>query len=228
MKRNIISLAIISSCILAVSAFAAAAGGRVEIRFSSREASASCGDGGCSVKFDWPTNYLSTNMCQFIKELVGFQPLGLQESVDGKAKGNAADACQETIVGTACDQFNRFLSYKVECYSMNDGAAHGSYIITAGTFDIARDCKVALDEIFFENYKKLVPPLLEKYLPIDSEDVINPEALVPTENFHFSAEGVIWEYNPYEVSFWANGVVSVLVPWADLEPCLRQYIKMRL
>lgn len=230
MKRNIISLsifiAIVVSCIVItpLTAFS----GRDDVRFASREASSYCGDGSCSVKFDWPSSYLSTYLCDFIKGLVNYEPRDLQEQVDKQAKENAAEACQETIVGTACDQFNRFLSYKVESYAMFEGAAHGSYNITVGTFDIARNRRVTLEEIFFDTYTELVPPLLEKYLPIDSEDVINPEALVPTENFHLSEEGVIWEYNPYEVSFWANGVVSVLVPWDDLQPCLRQYIKMRL
>lgn len=42
--------------------------------------------------------------------------------------------------------------------------------------------------------------------------------MLPNGNCGVSAEGVFWNYNPYEVASYADGIITVTVTWDDLKP----------
>lgn len=140
--------------------------------------------------------------------------MNYEESVDGQVTFNDK--------GIICYQLN------VQSYS---GGAHGSDDTSIGIFELKSRSRVELDDVFADVIMPQVNDLLRQTLASDY-DCVSPEELAEkglffspadieaSDNFAVDAQGMTWEFAPYEIAPYSMGAVSVTLPWSELEPLM--------
>ena len=126
-------------------------------------------------------------------------------------------------------QNDSLLSYAVE-YSDYEGGAHGSYRITYTNVDLNRLVTLSEEDLFVPGYykpltEKIVRQLMQAYQVSEPDSLLEKgfftiEDIVPNNNFRLDEEGIHYAYNQYEIAPYAMGVISVTVPYTDLEDIL--------
>ena len=120
-------------------------------------------------------------------------------------------------------QNDSLLSYAVE-YSDYEGGAHGSYRITYTNVDLNRLVTLSEEDLFVPGYYKPLT-LMQTYQVSEPDSLLEKgfftiEDIVPNNNFRLDEEGIHYAYNQYEIAPYAMGVISVTVPYTDLEDIL--------
>jgi len=108
------------------------------------------------------------------------------------------------------------------------GGAHGMYGQTMLCLDMKQQKELGLDEVLTIDSATL-QPILERhfrtrYKIADSKpltEILFDERLALTDNFYFTAKGIGFIYQPYEVAAYAFGLIDVWVPYSDLKPYLQ-------
>jgi len=126
-------------------------------------------------------------------------------------------------------QNDSLLSYAIE-YSDYEGGAHGSYRITYVNIDLSRLVTLSEEDLFVPGYyrpliEKIVHHLMQKYQVNEPNSLLEKgfftiEDIVPNNNFFLDEEGIHYAYNQYEIAPYAMGVISVTIPYSDLEDIL--------
>jgi hypothetical protein len=124
------------------------------------------------------------------------------------------------------DTYGDFQNYNVlsECYL---GGAHGMYGIRTHIIDLKTGLAVTENAIFKPGYVQPVSDLIKEAMQKKYGSEGDPESqysgmfheyMLPNGNCGVSAEGVFWNYNPYEVASYSEGIITVMVPWEALKP----------
>lgn len=198
-----------------------------QITFTDYNCSHSSGDGVFSVSMQFPDGGISAR--KLVSSMMcGLLPAGLDAAVTAKAAVNAENHYQESYVGKVLFQGHGFLSYSKwfeTSYTESVHSCEGEEVVT---FDLGEGRRIDLKYLFRSDFEEHVTPLLLEHLPISQDDVLSPESLVPTGNFYLDSKGVTWVYDPYEISFYSNGIIRVTVPWEELKPVLHSAVIARM
>lgn len=135
----------------------------------------------------------------------------------------------------------RFISY-VTSFNSYAGGAHGMYGSVGNNYFINPLRKFELSELFsdFNRVMKCLVPVIEKII-FEEYQVENPkefylhfDKLKPEkeyfDNYNFSATGLVFIYNPYVLTYYANGAQHPEISFDQLltifpdEPKLHQFI----
>ncbi|HEV7718413.1 MAG TPA: DUF3298 domain-containing protein [Arsenicitalea sp.] len=109
--------------------------------------------------------------------------------------------------------------------SYGHGAAHGNYGVTYLHFLTGPKRLLAASDVFTGDawQKKLQDLALAQLKQDQGEDLMldDPTAIAPLvidpARWDFSADGLILQFQPYEVAAYAVGAVTATVPWSKLE-----------
>ncbi len=128
---------------------------------------------------------------------------------------------------------NDFVIFESSEYSYS-GGMHGNYSSTFFGFDIPMNKSILLADIVSADSVSL-QKVVEKYFRIqykvksDSLNEILFENYLPAnKNFYFNEKGITFLYNPYEVASYAQGEISVFIPFAALKNYLQPAFQKRI
>lgn len=103
------------------------------------------------------------------------------------------------------------------------GGAHGSRYISYYNIDI-RNGSVIKDSKLFNtgSNEKLTIYIKEELAKTlnsqgDTITLLDPESIVPSDNFYFNNKGIVYVYNSYEVAPYSDGLVEVTIPYAKIK-----------
>lgn len=152
--------------------------------------------------------------------------------VKGSDQLASGDATEDVDVTTTVDKVTSYrISLATTDYSFGHGAAHGNYGLGHAHFLIAEKRPLVASDIFAGKgwEKKLGKLLVDKTKAQLGEDYFNDsEADIPkwaadTSRWDFSDEGLVFQFQPYEVAAYAMGAVTVTVPWTELQDLLSEH-----
>lgn len=139
-------------------------------------------------------------------------------------------------------ELNLLDSLKFKVYSENDryvtitcdrssyaGGAHGSFTVSGATFRKQDGRKMGWDifkNIYDHDFQELIREGLEGYWNIESDGELKSYLLddnvysipLPETNPLFTEKGVEFVYNQYEISPYAAGTPTFVVPYSELSP----------
>jgi hypothetical protein len=131
------------------------------------------------------------------------------------------------VSGSFSKGWRRYVNYFVG-YEEYYGGAHGMYSLTPMVFDRKTGATVSESDLFKEGFEETLGGLLSKHLPeaFEGDDeamdsVFDPQ-IMPNGSFEVTSKGITYYYQPYEIGPFYLGVISVTVPWKELEPILRK------
>ena len=133
-------------------------------------------------------------------------------------------------VGAFGEKFMNLQTYQVFSESYT-GGAHGMYYSIPYIIDIKNGEIVTENDLFQPGYVAPVTGLIKEELESeqgsDTFETMFQDGMVPNGKCGVSLEGVTWFYQPYEIASYAEGIIKVTVPWAELKPYLNsEYIKL--
>ena len=100
-------------------------------------------------------------------------------------------------------------------YFYSDGAAHGNYGVSYRMYHKDFGALITFNDFFTEDaYDILTPIIKRKTQEMDIYTFEESEFI--TENIYFTEKGVMFVFNPYEISSFAQGVVSVYIPFSEI------------
>ena len=113
------------------------------------------------------------------------------------------------------------------------GGAHGYFSKAYVNYDLANSKVVKADTILTDT--NAVRDLILKQLAANNNTVVDSleskavvfsvaDVKVPA-NFYFDNDSVVFYYNPYEISSWAQGEIKVAIPTASLQQYFSDYGK---
>ena len=134
---------------------------------------------------------------------------------------------EDRVNGYFSGRYKNFLSYMVEFYGFR-GGAHGSNTMTPLVFDKGTGDIVPEEVFFADGYIEPVAALLKAHLPEALEgdeealaDVFGADSLAPNGLYEVTKDGVTWYYQPYDIAPYYLGVISITIPWSELNPYVR-------
>lgn len=162
----------------------------------------------------------------YFKDLADMEEQGIYE------KGYALN------YGAAENQYVYYNSDGWLCISsylwMYTGGAHGNYSSSFTCIDIVGARTWSLDEVV-QNKAALLPIVekdVRKQFAIRKSAPLNSRLLVDemhvTDNFYLTDKGLTFVYTPYEIASYADGEVSVFVPYEQLGELLTPAFKQRM
>lgn len=112
------------------------------------------------------------------------------------------------------------------------GGAHGVSNIQHFVFDMARQRAVSLDDVLLPKQKPRLEALARadftaqlKRSKIDPVKHFKDWKFALTDNYTWTREGLLLQYQPYELAFYAFGAPSITIPYAKLQGIVRpQYL----
>ena len=125
---------------------------------------------------------------------------------------------------TVSDVTNEMISLMTNEYWYGHGAAHGNYFITHRHFLVDDKRLLEASDIFEgdgwqDTFGKLALDAIKAKLGedyfVNSDDDVKPIAIDPLR-WDFSEEGLIVQFNIYEVTAYAMGAPTVTIPWGEL------------
>lgn len=141
----------------------------------------------------------------------------------------AGDATEDvTVTVSVKDVAASRIALQVDDYSYGHGAAHGNYAITYRHFLIAQQRPLETSDVFSgEDWRATLGKLVLDKLQATIEDGVWPESVkdIPDwaadpKRWDFSDDGLIVQFEPYEVTAYAMGAPTVTISWDDLDSIL--------
>ncbi|MBR6363308.1 MAG: DUF3298 domain-containing protein [Bacteroidales bacterium] len=131
----------------------------------------------------------------------------------------------DELVGTFSEPHGNIVSYVLYSYSFQ-GGAHGNWGDYVTNFDMEDGSIVSEEDLFIPEYKEELSRLLTDHLyesmpDEDAYDGLFVKEIEPNGNFEVSEAGISYLYNPYEIGPYAIGLITVTVPWQELEHILK-------
>ena len=186
-----------------------------------------------------------------IKRMIGFDsPLNFNEGFTKKRNEYFADYKKELPPALDSNDVQRYNYSETQNiyvrYNENDlvilesadyiysGGVHGNYGSTFYCYDIAAKKQLHLPDVLSAD-SVTMQQIMEKYFRIQynvKEDSLNQvlfeNHLAANQNFYFTEKGIGFLYNPYEVASYAQGEISVFIPFTELQKYLQLSFKKRL
>ncbi len=114
------------------------------------------------------------------------------------------------------------------------GGAHGNYGTGYTNLDLRRKKILSLDDVINKKDIAKLPKLLEKYYKternIPKEKTLQEAGLfldtIPVnDNFMISPAGLMFNYVPYEISSYADGEVTITIPFSEISAFVKPEVK---
>lgn len=105
------------------------------------------------------------------------------------------------------------------------GGAHGGYYILYDNIDLQTAQIINEKELFKVGYQNALASIIQQIIlsrnnSENEEDHINLlfdlEDIKPNENFFFSKKGLVYVYNEYDITSYADGMTEIVVPYASV------------
>jgi uncharacterized protein YecT (DUF1311 family) len=149
---------------------------------------------------------------------------------DGKEL-DATDASADIDISTTVESVSAYrITLETDNYWFGHGAAHGNYGATYDHFLIEEARALAPSDIFAKAgweaaLGKLVVDRAKEQLGEDYQGTDADVAGMAADpgRWEFSADGLVINFNPYDVAAYAVGAVSVMVPWNDITDLLAEH-----
>lgn len=103
------------------------------------------------------------------------------------------------------------------------GGAHGSQYISYYNIDTRNGSVIKGDKLFKSGSQDKLTQYIKEDLAKtlnsqgDTITLLDPESIVPSENFYFNNQGIVYVYNSYEVAPYSDGLVEVTLPYAKIK-----------
>jgi hypothetical protein len=133
------------------------------------------------------------------------------------------------IISEVSFQNEEYTSIAIETSSYTGGAHANSVLIYLNI--TSKGKKIDDLNFFFKNDKKVKEiaelafrknqSIQENEQLSDKGFLFDDDKFAFSETFGFTAEGLILYYNPYEISSYSEGAITVIVPFSDLKECYR-------
>lgn len=153
------------------------------------------------------------------------------ELFDASGAFKLEDVTDDVDVSTTVEKVSDYrITLTTNDYWFGHGAAHGNYGITYRHLLVAEARPLVASDIFTgKGWQKALGKLVVAKLKAQLEDgyFSDSEADIPTwsadpSRWNFSYDGLIVQFQPYEVSAYAAGAVTVTIPWDDLRSMLTE------
>jgi uncharacterized protein YecT (DUF1311 family) len=149
---------------------------------------------------------------------------------DGKGL-DTKDASADIDTSTTVKSVSAYrITLETNNYWYGHGAAHGNYGATYDHFVIAEKRPLVASDIFAaEGWEaklgQLVVDKAKEQLGDDYQGTDNdvPGMAADPGRWEFSSEGLIVNFNPYDVAAYAMGAVAVTIPWNDITDLLAEH-----
>lgn len=108
------------------------------------------------------------------------------------------------------------------------GGAHGSQYISYYNIDTRNGSIIKGDKLFKSgNNDKLTEYIKSELVKTlnhrgDTITLLDPESIVPSENFYFNEKGIVYVYNSYEVAPYSDGLVEVTLSYDRIKEMLTE------
>ncbi|PXV65518.1 uncharacterized protein DUF3298 [Dysgonomonas alginatilytica] len=106
------------------------------------------------------------------------------------------------------------------------GGAHGSQYIAYYNIDTRNGSVIKENKLFKSGTKDKITEYIKEELAKtlnsqgDTITLLEPDAIVPSENFYFDNRGIVYVYNSYEVAPYSDGLVQVSLPYDKIKDML--------
>ncbi|MDR2758277.1 MAG: RsiV family protein [Spirochaetaceae bacterium] len=109
------------------------------------------------------------------------------------------------------------------------GGAHGMREKDYFVIDLVEKKQIQLEDLFLagsqETLKTRVEDALRAYSALESGEPLSTgyyfnDSVEPSENFFLTAEGIGFQWNPYEIAPYSVGPVKIIIPYGDIEDLL--------
>ncbi|MFV9875970.1 MAG: DUF3298 domain-containing protein [Rickettsiales endosymbiont of Dermacentor nuttalli] len=108
-------------------------------------------------------------------------------------------------------------------YTEDTGGAHGIYGVNTLNFNAKTGDKVLLEDLIYSNNQKKINDYLVEVLKKDPKSFYNSEMQVDfasndviknfeTQSFYVTQNGIVLQFNPYEVGPYSSGIITVELP----------------
>lgn len=138
---------------------------------------------------------------------------------------------QIMIQGVAMYADTRLLSYSYERFA-NMGSSDGNNSRMLYNYNLENALPIKEVDIFVANYEPSLKQLLKKQILADHVEVSSvgdlqdfqyyEEQIKPNNNFYLTAEGIVYVFNPYEITPYSMGQTAVLLTYNQLRPILKK------
>lgn len=190
----------------------------------------------------FPTGPDSLNKA-YITNVLGKEYVGLSaQEIRAKYRANIIDVFKEEYKGLDADDLKSVAMSQRECYFSTDticsedkffsvriaeevyqGGAHPMPTITCYNFDPQSGKLITESDLFIPGYQEKLGQKIKEALQPEYGDMLFSDQIEPNGNFLLTKQGVIYVYNPYDITPYAAGSPSVLIPWGELSDILKPY-----
>jgi len=146
--------------------------------------------------------------------------------VDHPAAADATEDDDNTLVVTHVDPSR--ITMTLTGYSYGHGAAHGNYAITYIQYLRDKGRRLTADDVFAAKgwQQKLQALALEAAKTTEGDDLMldDPSSIndlvIDPARWDFSRDGLVLQFEPYEIAAYAVGAPTVTILWSDLDGLL--------
>lgn len=128
---------------------------------------------------------------------------------------------------------NDFISILSDTYTYL-GGAHGNTCWSAKNINVMSGTEIVLDDLFSDTgYKETLNRLIKEEVEENTEEYSDlwekPEIKETNQtDFYITDEGIVIFYQPYDLSYYARGMVEFTLDWEDLSGYLKEEYKRLL
>ena len=168
------------------------------------------------------------------KEAKAFNAMIAAETADavkGMGEEDASRTSSDTDLSLAVTNVNDArIDVEVTSYWFGHGAAHGNYGITYLHFLRGEGRKLVADDLFAgKSWNQNLADLTLKRLKEDRGELLwdidaawLKEAVADPARWKFDDGGLVIQFQPYEVGSYAEGAITALIPWMQLQDDLSE------
>ncbi|NDV94672.1 DUF3298 domain-containing protein [Dysgonomonas sp. 521] len=111
------------------------------------------------------------------------------------------------------------------------GGAHGLYGVSYYNIDKKTGTLIKEEQLFVPGYKDKLAVLIQNEisrrnnLHDDEEEIgllVDLQDVGPNDNFYFGNEGIVYVYNIYEITPYAQGIVEITIPYDQVTPLVNK------
>lgn len=105
------------------------------------------------------------------------------------------------------------------------GGAHGGYYVLYDNIDIKTAQIITEKELFIAGSEDEIASAIQRVISLRNESqnkddrinlLLDLEDVKSNSNFYFSNEGLVYVYNEYDITSYADGIQEVVVPYTDI------------
>lgn len=112
--------------------------------------------------------------------------------------------------------YNKGDFVSIEDYSyVYSGGAHGNYGVNYRSYDKISKKIIAYSDFFDFEANEILESLLAKEIKSKNIKTFGTDFFV-TDNIYFTEKGITFVYNPYEIASYADGIISVFLPFEKI------------